>query len=452
MIESSRFRWVLSVWLLAASACVAESPDGRAELLASWQWYQEIQLPPDGKSGPCEFRLTPKALDGARSDLQDLRLFDAGGREVPYALRVRLPRDETRTIAIREFNRVSHPDRSVEVSLDLGDEPGEHNRIEVATGGVNYRRFLHIEGSDDNKTWKPMLDKRLLTYLTHEGMTFDGRQVSYATSRYRYLRIRVYPDPAVEADAPAAPQVRVLRGAQSPALELPWPAELSYRNAVRDQGDYASEWFISLPGKEMVPWLRIELDADESEFTRTYRVENADDAPQGYRQSLAQGEWHRGAGKKEPLTIVFSPEATARRLRLIIVDQRNPPLTVKLVKATAAARQMIFDRPADATSPWRLYYGNPNAPNPGYDYARRLPDRFETDPPTAQPGAVAANPTYKPPRIPLTERSPAVTYGVFGIVALILLAILALLARKAIAAHDAVEQAAAASAASQPNA
>ena len=106
---------------------------------------------------------------------------------------------------VREFNRTTHPDRSVEVSLDLGESPGDHNRIEVATGGVNYRRLLTLEGSDDGKTWKPILDKRPLTYFTSDGTTFDGRQVSYAVSRYRYLRVRIAPDPALQRDTPDAP-------------------------------------------------------------------------------------------------------------------------------------------------------------------------------------------------------------------------------------------------------
>lgn len=441
MIKCSR-AWLLLPALCLPPASQAQPPGQSAELLADWQWYQEIRLPTAAEAGRCQFRLTAKVLDGARADLQDLRLFDAGGREVPYALRILLPHDQSEAFNVREFNRVTHPDRSVEVSLDLGMDPVEHNRIEVSTGGTNYRRFLRLEGSDDGRTWKPILDKHLLTYFSDAGTTFDRRQVSYGASRYRYLRVRVFPDPALENDKPTGPQVRVLRTTRSSGLELPWPADLSQRNPIRDQGDYASEWFISLPGHEQAPWMRIVLDAQESEFTRSYRIE-IDAEKEADRQVVAHGEWQRSPAKKEPLTVVFNPEAVARRLRLVIVDQRNPSLNVRLVSATAAARQLIFDRPADAAGVWRLYFGNPNAKNPGYDYARGLPREFTTEPPIAEPGSVAANPTYAPPKLPLTERWPAMTYVVFGIVGVILLAILAWLARKAIAEYDAGERTAA---------
>ncbi len=410
-----------------------------AEALARWPSYQDIRLPDDPKSGACQFLLNERVLDAARGDLNDLRLFDAAGHAVPYALRVRRPRDGEREVQTRAFNRAAHPDRSIEVTLDLGDGGSEHNRVEVATGGANYRRLLKIEGSDDGKEWKPILDKRPLTYFTHEGQTFDGRQVSYPASRYRYLRVRVAPDPAIADDAPEGPRVRVLHTVRIAGLEQPWAAVLSPRTAIREStgGEYASEWFIALPGKEQVPWTKLDFDADETEFARTYRLEDAS-APEGYPRQLSSGEWQRSAGKRERLVVTFPEEITARRLRLVVIDQRNPPLALKLVSATAAARQVIFARRAEG--PLHLYFGNPEAAAPGYDYARTLPDRLDIEPAKAEASEVHANPSYQPPpkpRVPLTERSPFTTYVIFGVVAVALFAILALLARRAIAAHDA---------------
>lgn len=422
--------------LITATAGFAQDAPRPAEAMTRWQWLREVALPDSPKSGPFEFRLDAAVLDAARSDLADLRLFDANGREVPYAARVRLPRDEVRDFKLREFNRATHPDRTVEVSVDSGDAGVEHNRIEVSTGGGNYRRLLRLEGSDDGKTWKPILDKRALTYFTREAQVFDGRQIGYTASRYRYLRATVSPDPAIENDAPEPPRVRVLHSVQISALEQSWPAVLSTRTPVRDGsgGEYASEWFIGLPGRELTPWRRLEFDADEAEFARTYRLEDAEERD-GYRQTHASGEWRRTRTRRETLTLQFTPEITARQLRLVIVDQRNPPLNVRLVNATAAVRQVIFERPA--ATPLTLYFGNPEAPAPGYDYARTLPDRLDPEPATAQPGHVLRNPNYEPPRVPFTERSPLLTYIVFGIVGGALLVILGLLARSAIAAHDA---------------
>src|SRR5262245_14143298 len=198
-------RWPLFLILVGLGPCAGaggQETARPAEALARWPSYQDIGLPDEPKRGAFQFLLNEKVLDAARGDLNDLRLFDSAGREVPYAARVRQPRDEEREFTARAFNRTTQPDRSVEVTLDLGDGGGEHNRVEVASGGANYRRLLKVEGSDDRKEWKPVLDRRPLTYFTHEGQTFDGRQISYPASRFRYLRIRVAPDPALADDAP----------------------------------------------------------------------------------------------------------------------------------------------------------------------------------------------------------------------------------------------------------
>ena len=436
MINSCR---TIAVALLACSAVAAQPAAQPAEQLTHWEWCQEIKLPDAPKSGACQFLLGSKILDAARPDLHDLRLFDATGREVPYALRIREGRNEERAYSVREFNQVKLPDRSVEVSLDLGEATHQHNRIEVNTGGVNYRRFLSLDGSDNSKDWKPILQRKPLTYIVHEGAVFDGRQISYPASQFRYLRVHVAPDPAVEGDAPAAPQVRLMFRVHIDGLEYPRPAELSARSPVRESagGDYASEWFIALSGKLNVPWHRLEFDAEEAEFARNYRIEDMTVADRP--RVLLAGEWRRTAGKRDALQIQFNPETTARVFRLVIIDQRNPALTVRLKSASAFARQVIFERPAEG--PVRLYFGNPDAAAPGYDYARNLPDKLDAEPAKTTPGEVAANPTYQPPPkppVPLTERSPATTYVVFGLVTAILLGILGMLARRAIAAHDAI--------------
>ena len=103
---------------------------------------------PPGDRPFAAFVLTPAVFDGARPDLADLRLYDGRGRDVPYALRVRRKEDVRRPFAATEFNRTTGADRAAEVSLDLGESPGEHNEIEVSTPGTAFRRPLRVEGSD----------------------------------------------------------------------------------------------------------------------------------------------------------------------------------------------------------------------------------------------------------------------------------------------------------------
>lgn len=128
----------------------AAAPRHGTEDLSAWQWYQDVPYPASGRAGGlADFLLTPSVFERARPDLADLRLYDSRGREVPYALRVRHARDERHSLPARQFNRVTNPDRSIEVTLDLGESPGDHNEVRVDTSGSEFVRRLRIQGSDD---------------------------------------------------------------------------------------------------------------------------------------------------------------------------------------------------------------------------------------------------------------------------------------------------------------
>src|SRR4051794_8924131 len=129
----------------------AEPP--RQELLSRWKYFQEIQLPPARTARLYDFVLPVEVFDGARTDLGDPRLYDSAGKEVPYALRIRRPDLRTEVIPARAFNRSKDAEGASEVTLDLGERPGEHNDVEVQMPGVNYRRHARLEGADDGKDW-----------------------------------------------------------------------------------------------------------------------------------------------------------------------------------------------------------------------------------------------------------------------------------------------------------
>lgn len=82
--------------------------------------------------------LDAEALAGAKDDGEDLRLYDATGAEIPYAFRVLRDVQTSERRAAEEFNRSTTGDIAA-VTLDLGDKPGAHNQIGVATAGANYR-------------------------------------------------------------------------------------------------------------------------------------------------------------------------------------------------------------------------------------------------------------------------------------------------------------------------
>jgi hypothetical protein len=307
--------------------------------------------------------------------------------------------------------------------------------ISLCSPGTSYRRPLRVEGSDDRKSWSTVLDKVHLVHFEEGGQVVDIHRFTYTPSRYRYLRARVAPDPAAANDAPALTSAAVFHEVHEAGDYRTWPAFVEARQPVPATEGPGSAWFIRLgENDESAPCESLTLEVADTEFARPYRLEVAN--PEEPAQVIASGELRRQPSQPDRPLVISFPEVTARRLRLVVTDQRNPPLNLTGAHSSAAARQVIF-KPGDAQGALRLYFGNLTAPAPGYDFARTLPATLDPAPAETTLGAREKNPDYRPPPKPWTERYPWAVYVVLGVASAVLLALLGLLGREAIARHGA---------------
>jgi hypothetical protein len=443
----ARCRALLLIWLPAvlvgAWSGRLAPPAARAdESRSAWQYIQTVPLPPAvaGATKWWDFVLTPSVFDGARLDLADLRLHDGQGRERQYALRVRRPEHATAEVKTREFNRSRGPDNSSQLSLDLGEERFEHNEVEVQTAGTNYRRAVVLEGSDDEERWSRLAAQNLLHFQRGKE-EFRERTVSYSPSRFRYLRITLQPDPVVDRDPVEIGAVTVRRRVDVPGEFVTRPAPLGPREAARGDGGWGSSWIIDLGGKS-IPCDRLYVQIQEPEFVRDYRIEagGPPDSDQPFGR-VGGGVWRRRAGEAQHDLLAEFPEVTAARLRLVVTDFSNPPLHIEGVRVAAPARAVIVAYRADLPGPLQLYFGNPKAEAPNYDFARNLEPRLEPPPQRLQLGERQPNPAYQPEPLPLTERLPWLIYVLLGIAIAVLGVLILSLARAAIALEDTRQEA-----------
>src|SRR6185369_7625237 len=165
--------------------------------LSLWPYYVEVT--PQRTDGQLYDVVVPlPVMDKARADLADLRLFDSANREIPYAIRIRRDVDEKREIPTRLFNYGFAGPTTSEVTVDLGENSGEHNEIEIETNGVNFRRQVVIEGSDSGREWRTLSNDGVLFSFASQNNVAESERVSYPTSRYRYLRVKVSRDPMTD--------------------------------------------------------------------------------------------------------------------------------------------------------------------------------------------------------------------------------------------------------------
>src|SRR6185295_14780553 len=129
--------------------------------LSQWPYYVEV-TPEQNGTGIYDVTVPLPIMDKSRPDLADLRLFDSANREIPFGIRIRRDVDEKRDIPVRLFNAGFAGPATSEVSVDLGENPGEHNEIEIETRGTNFRRQVVIEGSDSGREWRMLNDDGML--------------------------------------------------------------------------------------------------------------------------------------------------------------------------------------------------------------------------------------------------------------------------------------------------
>jgi uncharacterized protein DUF3999 len=412
--------------LVLALACATVAVLAEAATSA-WPFFAEVTSNAT-TPGVYETVVTLEVLDKAREDLADLRLVDAGGREIPHAVRIRKEVDDAAQVEGRLFNQANVGTNASEVSVDLGDDPGEHNKVEIETEGMNFRRQVEIEGSDSASGWRTLASDVIYSFASQTS-TVRSNHVSYPTSRYKYLRVRVFSDKPREDQPPVIKGVTVSKGIREKGENTSWDVSVSSAQLLRHDSAPASSWTIDLGAR--VPCDRLLVIVQDESFSRPFEVEVVDD-PQNIRL-VASGELRRRLGEKQqPLTITFEGEQYARKLRLLVTDYNNPTLTISSARASAPVRQLFFELKEPAAQPLRLFFGNVKAAAPHYDFEKELSTRLATSPARATISSLVSNPDFRPEPLPFTERLPWLIYLVLTVSSLALAAILFSLARSAI--------------------
>ena len=410
--------------IVAATTVVAQTS------LSLWPYYVEV-TPQRNANGMYETVVPLPVLDKARPDLADLRLFDSSNREVPYAIRVLREVDEKKEMTARLFNQATAGSAS-EVSVDLGESHGEHNEIEIQTDGTNFRRQIVIEGSDTGNDWRTLKNDGVIFSFTSQNSSVDSGRITYPTSRYRYLRVRVMRDPVADDDVPQVTNVKVMMAVREKGWLSTWDVPIPSYQLLRNQGAHASLWTMDLGGRAPCDRLTIYI-ADES-FSRPFQIDSVDDPENPHL--LATGTITRHAGEeRKPLVITFNQEENVRKLRLQITDYSNPTLSIAGIQASAPARQLMFELKEPPAEPLRLFFGNANVTAPHYDFEKELPLRLFGEPIHATIGDVANNREYKPEPLPFTERVPWLIYLVLAASSIALGFILFSLAQSATRIH-----------------
>ena len=354
-----------------------------AELPAAWKFSQPLALT---QPGLVRFSVPLETLDAARPGLEDLRLHDATGTEVPFDLDRPVQR-ATLTAGPRKLLTKLETNATV-LTLETGlTQPLVG--VTLQTPARDFLKGVRIEGSSDGQRWATIADGQPV--FTLPGGAAQLR-VNFPAGLWPHLRVTL--------DDRRAPPIPVTGLLLHPESAEAAPTEpLGVEITERGEADRETRLTLRFSGANVtLASLRI-VTRDPLFSRRVTLVERTLSEGEVRETPIATGVLYRLALPGQPivsnLTFAVDVRVPARELMLIVHNDDSPPLNIAAVEAK---RRPVFalllnDRPG----PLALLSGNAQCPAPRYDLAAFRRDLRTVPVVTAPAGPLAANPAFSAP-------------------------------------------------------
>ncbi|MGO8931468.1 MAG: DUF3999 family protein [Limisphaerales bacterium] len=367
--------------LLAACASSVQA----APLPAEWQHEQHFEA---SAPGLLKLSLPLATLDAARPALEDLRLCDNAGLEVPYL--IERPKPVAKIVQAAKSVQVSVNAATTVLTLETGlAQPLDGVTLE--TPASTFLKAVRIEGSADGQSWQ-MLARGQPIFRQPSGAS--QLRLAIPPGAWPWLRLTV-------SDQRSQPIPFTGARVHAAAVE-PVPAEaVPVTITGRDENPGETRLTLNL-GAANLDVAAIQIETAEPLFTRPVTLAVPQIADDGIReQPLAHGVIYRVAVEGQPvfgnLTVSVEAAVRSRELLLLIQNQNSPPLPITAVRAERRPVYLVFL--ARSAGTYHLLTGNSRCAAPRYDVAALGANlkAVAVSPLTLSP--VADNPSYRPPEV-----------------------------------------------------
>ena len=174
--------------LLILCAFVSSGEDAKAK----FKYFKEIECR-NVKADIFRARLDSEIYDAAGASLDDIRIIDASGREVPFILRVDdsvETKNETQYNTVKISSLKKLDSNELELILEAPGKLGEVCGLEIRTPSKNFEKNLSLEASENLSDWKMICSGSIFDYsdfadLSNLKIKFPLRKES------KYYRVRI---------------------------------------------------------------------------------------------------------------------------------------------------------------------------------------------------------------------------------------------------------------------
>ena len=372
----------------------------------NWRYSVPIKAPAAEAARYVSVTVPSVVMAHAARGLSDLRVIDADGKEVPYALTARLGGRVTDHREARLLEPAVVAGQYSQALFDLGKDPRVHNVITLAIEGQDdLLTWVEVAVSDDHNHWRVVRERAPIYRLQQAGLE-DRTTIGYPESVARYLRVRILdgsrPYKIVRGD--------VIHEQVTEAERVNAGVTLSPATGATG----ASVWTADSPA---VPMSEVRFETPQKTFFRPVSVEASDDGTNWMR--AGSGEIFRvvEAGQLREVLAVSFPERIAGHWRVTVLNRNDAALTDVRAELYTTPRHVVMQQVPGQQ--YRLIYGNTRVSAPQYDLARIVNSGSVGTPVPATAGSETENTGYANPA-PWTEQHQGVLWGALAVAILVL--------------------------------
>jgi hypothetical protein len=320
--------------------------------------WQREQLFGVATSGLVKMSLPVQTLDSARPMLEDLRLYDDAGNEVPYMIWRPVPVPKA-VQAAKSFQNRLNPTTTL-ITLETGlTQPVDRVSLESPAG--NFLKAVRVESSMDGQRWQLLVQGQP---IFSQPWGANHLQVSFPPVVAKWLRISVD-----DQRSPPVPFTGacIYAAAGEPAPEELMPVEIT----ERDENPGETRLALNL-GAANLSIAAVQVESPEPLFMRPITLAVPQMSEDAIReQIIGQGSVYRvaiaGQSASENLAMPLEKLLRSRELVLLIKNGDSPPLSISAVRVHRRPVYLVFL--ARQTGTYHLLSGNANCDAPHYDLA-----------------------------------------------------------------------------------
>jgi hypothetical protein len=363
-----------------------------------WRWRRTLVIP--APRDVSAFAIDPVLYRGMTIGQADLRIV-RDGVETPYVIHTLTDSSHETELRPAILNQGMVPSSGVQVTMEL-ERAGKHNRLRLSTWERNFRQRVRIETADDPEHWTIARDDGYIFDFSKGDRRVAVLTVDYPVSTRRYVRATVFGWTDIHA------------------IESAWLTFYEEHRAVRDilatikptraeEDKTHSTLLTADAGFAGLPANQIRFAVGPANFYRAVEIETSRNGQDWLY--VAAGVLSR-TPEREELTIDI-PEHSGRYRRARIYNGDDKPLPIESLTISGFERVVTF--PANASGTFWVYYGNPDARAPTYDFGRIV---GEGAPVTVSLGPEQANSLYRappPPKKAWSDEHPGLLYTMLGL-------------------------------------